>query len=200
MLNIFKTSMLYWPLILVCWNLFLNRWVDVGCMAGGWYLIFGSFAARFCGKNITLPPCYFASSSMQITLGHHQQKVPHPSNKIDQQNHFFVRISTLFFQQNIHFKGVCFGKYFTPLALPLPWKSQKSPPLRGQGHRIRIQQLRATRRCSTWYLDLCPLAPPPPIPSLRYLKGPWSIFDTVAMGIFRGLKDFPKWDFFGSSQ
>ena len=86
-------------------------------MAGGWYLIFGSFAAPFCEKNITLPPCCFASSSMQITSGHHQQKVPHPSNKIDQQNHFLY-VSPLFSFKK-HPKKVAFLVNL-PLWLPLP--------------------------------------------------------------------------------
>lgn len=83
-----------------------NWSIVLECMAGGWYLIFGSFAARFCEKNITLPPCYFASSSMQITLGHHQQKVPHPPNKIDQQNNFLY-VSPLFTSKK-HPKKVAF--------------------------------------------------------------------------------------------
>ena len=157
-------------------------------MAGGWYLIFGSFAARFCEKNITLPPCYFASSSMQITLGHHQQKVPHPPNKIDQQNNFLY-VSPLFTSKK-HPKKVAF---LVNLLLWLPLRKKKKSP-RSARARIRIQ--RGSRRCSTWYLDLCPLAPRPPIPSLRYLKGPWSIFDTVVMGISLGFERLSQLGFF----
>lgn len=154
-------------------------------MHGGW-LVFDlwELCSSFLRKKHHPAPMLFC----QLKHANYIGSPPTAGTSSPKQNRptkqFFVRISTLYFQKTSK-KGGVFGEFTT---LASPPKKKKSP--RSARARIRIQ--RGSRRCSTWYLDLCPLAPPPPIPSLRYLKGPWSIFDTVAMGIFWGLKDFPN--------
>lgn len=157
-----------------CLNDLLFWRIDVW-MLGAWRVVFDLWelkAAPELRKDITLPPCYFPSSSMQITSGHHQLKVPHPSNKKTNKTIFCTKLSTTLPSEKTSKKG---GVKW--------WRKTTFPPSiqNIDAESSRIRRIWGSGRCSTWYLDLCPLAPPPPILSLRYLKG-HDIFDTVAMG------------------